>query len=156
MKSITAQTSSFLQYGIQELLLAKLTYSKNQDRELIALNENWHASTAILAFFVYQEGHLNRIAYYEHQISPFPEYNAKELPIDKKFKEILGRCGKGYQYNQFLEAVRDMALQRNAIVHGHIYEETRAREKSSGKLIHHVFVADFTERTHPISTKGPT
>lgn len=138
-KSITAQTTDFPKYGIEELLLAKLIYLKNATRDLIASSENWHASMAILTFFVYQEGNLNRIAYYEHQTAPFPEYNATQLPIDEKFKEIFKRCGKAYKYDQFLEAVRDMALQRNAIVHGHIYEETKAREHGSGKLVSHNF-----------------
>jgi hypothetical protein len=138
-KSITAQTADFPKYGIEELLLAKLIYLKNATRDLIASPENWHASMAILAFFVYQEGNLNRIAYYEHKTSPFPEYHAKQLQVDQKFKAIFKRCGKGYQYDQFLEAVRDMALQRNAIVHGHIYEETTIRENGSGKLISHNF-----------------
>ena len=134
-KTITAQTTDFLKCGIEELLLCKLIYLKNANRDLIASTENWHASMAILAFFVCQEGNLNRIAYYEQQTSPFPEYKAKDLPIDEKFKVILKRCAKGYQYDQFLDAVRDMALQRNAIVHGHIYEQTKVCEKESGKLV---------------------
>lgn len=124
MELITAHGRYFLCHGIEELLLAKMVYLHNEVREPIAPGENQHSIASILAFWVWFKGNLNRIAYLEQTCGSFDGYNAMS-PMDEKCKAIFNRCARTFEFQNFVEGLAEFRLQRNSIVHGHVYKEIR-------------------------------
>lgn len=144
-KLITAQSSSFIEQGLEHMVRAKKVYDKNKTRQPIAELENFNASEAIIDFLIFLESHFNRIGYFKSEKdTSFKYYGVNDL-LETKMTKILSKCPSNLK-----ETMEDVKQIRNAIIHAHIWIEERSYTEDY-KLIESIFrrsaiFAEFRQR----------
>jgi hypothetical protein len=112
---ISIQSTSFFEVVFACLARALRVYQKNPVRPPVAGPENIESSAAILVIVTALESHINRLMYFDSQ----------GLSTDDNLSKKLGTYLPERKYRKLLRETEEVTSCRDAIVHAHVYEETR-------------------------------
>jgi hypothetical protein len=131
-KTISIQSTSFFTVVFACLAKALPVYRRNPIRPPVALHENIESSAAIVLMVTGLESHVNRLMYFE------PHGLSTKDNLLKKLETYLPQR----KYKKLLRQMEEVTTCRDAIVHAHVWEETRKLDvnwnivKQSWKVAH--------------------
>ena len=114
-KLISIQSMSFFRVVFACLAKALPVYRKNVTRPPVAGHENIESSAAIVLMVTALESHVNRLMYFE------PQGLSTKDNLLKKLETYLPQR----RYKSLLRQTEEVTTCRDAIIHAHVWEETR-------------------------------
>jgi hypothetical protein len=117
---ISIQSLSFFRVVFSCLARALPVYQKNVSRPPVAGHENIESSAAIVLMVTALESHVNRLMYFE------PLGLSTKDNLLKKLETYLPQR----KYKKLLRQTEEVTACRDAIIHAHVWEETRKSDEN--------------------------
>jgi hypothetical protein len=134
-KLISIQSLSFFRVVFSCLARALPVYQKNVSRPPVAGHENIESSAAIVLMVTALESHVNRLMYFE------PQGLSTKDNLLKKLETYLPQL----KYKKVLRQTEEVTACRDAIIHAHVWEETRKSDENWNVVKQSWKVAEVTQ-----------
>lgn len=134
-KFISIQSLSFFRVVFSCLARALPIYQKNVSRPPVAGHENIECSAAIVLMVTALESHVNRLMYFE------PQGLSTKDNLLKKLQTYLPHR----KYKKLLRQTEEVTACRDAIIHAHVWEETRKSDENWNVVRQSWKIAEVTQ-----------